>query len=269
MAIAEAEEVKQETDSSADPVIHATLEELFAVGAHYGYSRSRRHPSTKKYVFGAKNGTEIIDLEKTIQKLEEAKAFVKELGSEGKKVLFVGGKNEAREQILRGALELQMPYVMARWIGGTLTNFSQIKKRIDILKRLRSERDSGELEKKYTKRERLEIAREIERLEERIGGLVALEKTPDALFVIDPNREATAVREAVRLKIPIVAVANTDCDITHITHTIPANDAHIKAITYFVREIVLAYLEGTKSPRVSKETELNEAQKEEPEIPNS
>lgn len=221
------------------------VEKLFEVGAHYGYSRSRRHPSTSPFIFGTKGTVEIFDLEKTGECLKKAKEFVATLAKEGKRILFVTSKKEFAAIITKAATSIAMPYVASRWVGGTLTNFDEIRKRIDRLIDLEKGRDSGEHEK-YTKHERLLIEREIADLRGRFGGIATLDARPAALFVIDPKQEETAVREASRLGIPTVALSSSDCDIRGIQYPIPANDANIKSVELFVEEIVGAYKEGQK-----------------------
>lgn len=226
-------------EQANDPVIDA----LFKVGAHYGYAKTRRHPSTAPYILGLKNRVEIIDLEKTKELLDAAKAFIKTLGAEGKTLLFVGGKHEAADAVRLGAMEAGMPYVSGRWIGGTLTNFAQIHSRVDTLLDLKTKREQGELAK-YTKKEQLLIGRDIERLEELFGGIVNMKALPTALFIVDPKEEKTAASEAMRLKIPVVALASSDCDVSDIAHPIVANDSSMGSIRHFVNEIVKAYTEG-------------------------
>lgn len=229
-------------EQASDPVIGA----LFKVGAHYGYAKTRRHPSTAPYILGVKNRVEIIDLEKTKELLEKAKAFVATLAAGGKTILFVGGKHEASDAVQAGATEAGMPYVSGRWIGGTLTNFSQIRSRVDKLLDLKAKREQGELAK-YTKKEQLLISRDIEKLEELFSGLVGLKAVPAALFIVDPKEEKTAASEALRLKIPVVALASSDCDVSDIAYPIVANDSSMGSIRHFVHEIVKAYTEGVKS----------------------
>ena len=223
------------------------IERMFTIGAHFGYSKSRRHPSTKPYIFGAKNKVEIFDLEKTSDLLMVAKEFVAKIAAEGKKIVFVGGKNEAHEAVVSGAKETGQPYASARWIGGTFTNFAQIRKRMNRLEELKSDRAKGELAKKYTKKEQLLIDREIERLEGNFAGLVSLTELPAALFVVDPKRADIAIREAVQERVPIVALMNSDCDARDITYPIVANDATSLSIKFFVEEMVAAYKEGAKT----------------------
>lgn len=229
------------------------ITKLFGVGAHFGLIRSRRHPSAKPFIFGAKNKIEIFDLEKTSKSLEEAKNFIKGIASSGANVLFVGGKNEAKRAISEGAGSIDMPFVAGRWLGGTLTNFSEIRKRINKLEDLLAQKEKGELAK-YTKKERLLIDREIKYLQEFFSGLLPLKSMPGALFVIDPKREQIAVKEATQLGIPVVAVASSDCNLNEIEYPIPANDASISSISLFVSEIVSAYSLG-KSSAVAKKVE--------------
>lgn len=216
------------------------IEKLFSAGAHFGYSRSRRHPSVSKFIFGEKGGTELFDLEKTADSLEKALAFVKTLATGRKTILFVGGKAEAAKAIERTAERLGQPYVAGRWIGGTLTNFSEINRRLTRLTDLSDMREKGELAK-FTKHERLLIDREIADLESMFGGLKGMTKLPDALFVVDPKKEAGAVEEARQLNIPVIAMLNTDCDIKSITYPIPANDAAVQSIMFVLDETAKTY----------------------------
>jgi len=228
------------------------IEEMFAVGAHFGFAKSRRHPSVLPFIFGRKNNVEIFDLEKVEEKLNEVKEFIAKIGSEGKQVLFVGGKKEAQRVIKEVAEKIDMPYVSGRWIGGTLTNFDEIRTRVKRLLDLTEQRDKGLLGK-YTKKERLLIEREIIKLEEKFGGIVGMTKKPGAVFIIDADKEKNARDEALADNIPVVSLMSSDCDITKVDYFIPANDSSIKSITYFANEIAKAYEEGKKNPKV-KET---------------
>lgn len=219
------------------------IDAMFKAGAHFGYQKSRRDASTTPFIFGVKNKVEIIDLEKTEVQLNKAKEFVSEIAKNGKQVLFVGGKNEAKKALKFGAESIDMPYVAGRWIGGTLTNFVEIKKRVAKFEDLQKQKEKGELTK-YTKKERLLIDREIENLEEMFAGIVIMKEMPKALFVIDPKKETIAVAEAKKVGIPVVALSNTDCKINSIDYPIVANDASVSSISYFVSEIVKAYKEG-------------------------
>ncbi len=219
---------------------------MFKAGAHFGYSKSRRHPSTASYVFGVKNKTEIIDLEKTSELLNKAIEFVTSLAKDNKKILFIGGKSEAKNAIKNGAMIIDMPYVSGRWIGGTLTNAPEIKKRVARFEDLTSQKEKGELSK-YTKKERLLIDRLIVNLEEMFGGVIGMKESPKALFVIDPKKEIIAVTEAKKMGIPVIALLNTDCNIKDIDYPIIANDSSVSSISFFVDSIVKAYKAG-KTP---------------------
>ena len=219
------------------------IDKLFAAGAHFGYAPSRRHPSTSGYLFGVKGGVELFDLEQTAGLLDEARAFVKQLAAERKTMLFIGGKAEAREAVMRAALRIAQPYCAGRWIGGSLTNWSEIKKRLGRLEELSTMREKGELAK-FTKLERLLIDREIADLDLMFGGLRGLNKLPDALFVADPRKEAIAVAEANQLNIPVIALMNSDCDRQKIQSPIPANDASRETLTIVLDEITKAYADN-------------------------
>ncbi|MFA6552517.1 MAG: 30S ribosomal protein S2 [Candidatus Paceibacterota bacterium] len=222
-----------------DPVI----DQMFKVGAHFAYSRSRRHPSAVPFIFGAKNRVEIFDLEKTKASLETAKNFAKKMASEGKQILFVGGKNEARDAVLNSAKSADLPYVAGRWIGGTITNFGEIRGRVERLLDLTSKREKGELAK-YTKMERLLIDREIERLDKTFAGLIPMKGIPKAIFVVDSKREKIAVAEARKAGVQVIALSSSDCDISDIDFPISANDSSVGSIRFFVNEIAEAYKSG-------------------------
>jgi small subunit ribosomal protein S2 len=231
------------------------IDKLFAAGAHFGYSPSRRHPSLKSYIFGSKGTTELFDLEKTSVALESALQFVTTLAQGRKTVLFIGGKAEAKGIVKRVAERLNQPYVAGRWIGGTLTNFSEIRKRLNRLTDLTTMREKGELQK-FTKLERLLIDREINDLEETFGGLKGITKLPDAMVIVDPRHESGAVDEALLTKVPTVAIMNSDCDRTKITYPIPANDASVHSISVILDEIASAYSQnlGPERAEVPAET---------------
>lgn len=222
------------------------IQTLFGAGTHFGYSRARRHPSAAPFIFGTKDKSDIFDLEETQKRLDAAREFAKSLGASGKQLLFLAGKNEAMSIVKDTAERIGAPYVAGRWIGGTLTNFKNIRKRIDRLEKLMSERDSGELEK-YTKKERLLIDREITELLARFGGLVKLAEVPAAIFIVDTRREETAVREANQLGIPILGLASSDCDFSLVQYPIPGNDAAVRSIRLVVELIADAYENGKKA----------------------
>ncbi len=236
-----------------------TMDHLFEAGLHYGYSRSRRHPSARPFLFGKKDGTDIFDLETTGKALERAAAFVAEVTAAGKQVLFVSGKTEIGRFVREAADAAEMPFVVGRWIGGTLTNFEQVQGRISRLIQLRDEREKGELAK-YTKRERLTIDREIESLEERFGGLVTMRSRPGAVIVIDPKREHIAVAEANATKVPVVALANADCDMTLISHPIAGNDASVASVELVLKFLSQAAAAGAAVARAAKPAEAAPAQ---------
>lgn len=225
---------------------NATIKKLFEAGAHFGYTRTRRNPTIAPFIFGQKNRNDIFDLELTAVQLEEAKKAIEDIATKGKSILFVAGKNEARIIMRRAAEKADEPFVCSRWIGGTLTNFKEISKRIRRLESLLSDKEKGNLEK-YTKKERLLMDREIEDLEATFGGIVSMKELPGAMFVVDPRHEDIAVREAHAVGVPVIAVANSDCDLSMITHAIPANDATAKSITFFVDEILSAIDAGKKA----------------------
>ena len=225
----------------------ALAKELFAVGAHFGYSKTRRHPSMVKYLFAKKNKVDIIDIEQTTTLLEEAAVYMKGLGARNKVVVFVGAKPEAKVAVQTQAESLGMPYVITRWVGGILTNFPEIKKRLNRLEELRAAKISGDLAKKYTKKEQLLIAREVAKMETLFSGLVSLKGLPDAMFIVDPKKEVNAVLEAKRLGIPTIAIANTDCDISNIDYPIVANDASRASIGFIVKKLGEAYKGSVKA----------------------
>lgn len=219
------------------------VDKLFKAGAHFAMAKARRHPSAKPYIFGAKNKVEIFDLEETEKKLHEAVDFIKSVASTGKQILFVSGKSEAIDLVNSAADKCDQPRVAGRWIGGTLTNFVEIRKRVEKFERLSMEKEKGELTK-YTKKERLLIDREIENLEIMFGGIVPMKEKPAALVIIDSKQEEIAVLEAKQLGIPVVALASSDCDLSLINYPVPANDSNTRSIGAFLEEIANAYIAG-------------------------
>ena len=209
------------------------LDELFKVGAHFGFGKSRRHPSAVPYIFGSKNRVDIFDLEKTQDSLNKAMELVASLAAANSVILFVGGKNEAQEIIKETAEKINMPYLAGRWIGGTLTNFPEIRKRIDMMLNLLSQKEKGELAK-YTKKERLLIDKKIEKLQKMFGGIKDMVALPKALFIVDPRYEETALREAQNLNIPVIALCGSDNNVANIDYPILANDSNMASIRYFL-----------------------------------
>ena len=216
------------------------IREMFGVGAHYGYTRTRRHPTTKPFLYGTKNRTDIIDLEKTAVSLAKASEFLATLGTTGKQILFVGTKPEAAPVVKSAAESLGMPYVEVRWIGGTLTNEKQIKSRVTLLEDMTVKHEKNELVAK-TKKEKLLLERKMEKLARRFGGLSTMKGMPGAIIVIDSKEEYIAVTEANKVGIPVISISNTDCDIQKVSYPIIANDANKKTIEFFLNKLVSAY----------------------------
>lgn len=223
---------------------NTNIEEMFKSGAHYGYAKSRRHPSTSSYIFTTKNGVDIINIEKTYDLFTKAIDQIKSYAASGKVILFVGTKAEAKQQTVETALALGMPYVIERWVGGSLTNFAEVKKRIAKLLELRDQKEKGGLDK-YTKKERLLIEREINDMTNNFQGLVGLNKIPDVMFVVDPKKEHIAVTEAHKMNLPVMALLNTDCNTKQVEFPIIANDASVSSIGFFLKEIKNAYKAGS------------------------
>ncbi len=225
------------------------IDQMFSVGAHFGYAKSRRHPTAASYIFGTKNRVEIIDLEKTDETLTNALEFIKKIASEGGQILFVASKPEARALVQKAAMSLEMPYVAGRWIGGTFTNFGQIRKRIERFEMLTAQKEKGELSK-YTKKERLLIDREIAKLDRFFSGLLLMKTMPKAMFVIDSDKEEIAVAEAHKTNIPVVALASSDCNLDAVDHAIVGNDSAMASISFFLDRVVEAYKASKKAPEV-------------------
>ena len=236
------------------------IKTLFEAGAHFGYPRARRHPSAAPFLFGTKDRTDIFDLEETGRKLAKAREFVASVAASGKHVLFVSGKNESIALVKSIAEEIGAPYVAGRWIGGTLTNFKNIRKRIELLQKLTAQRESGELNK-YTKKERVLIDRDIDNLIARFGGLAMLTDLPAALFVIDTRHEETAVQEANQLGIPVVGLSSSDCDFSLVKYPIPANDTSIRSVKLILADIAEAYADGKRTPVPAAATPAQVSQK--------
>lgn len=221
-----------------------TSASLMGAGAHYGYSRTRRHPTVTPYLYGSKDGSDIIDIDKIMPQMEAASTFLGELGAAGKVALFVGVKPEARAAVIDVASSLHQPYVTERWIGGILTNFGEIKRRIQKLEDMKESRVSGEYAK-YTKKEQLLLTREMDRLNKYFSGLIGMTKMPDVVIVVDSKKEHIAVLEAHKMNIPVIAIGNTDCSIKGIQYPIIANDSSVSSITEILGILKHAF-EGTK-----------------------
>ncbi len=220
-----------------------TMKELLEAGVHFGHQTKRWNPKMKRYLFGERNGIYIIDLQKTMDKFEEAYQFLKATSENGESVLFVGTKRQAAETIREDAERSSMFYVNHRWLGGTLTNFQTIRRSINRLRQLEQMQSDGSFEG-VPKKEALHLGREIEKLNRALGGIKEMHRLPGAVLIIDTKRERIAVREARRLRIPVVAVVDTNCDPDEIDYPIPGNDDAIRAIKLIVSRLADAILEG-------------------------
>lgn len=220
------------------------MKQLLEAGVHFGHHTSRWNPKMKPYIFGARNGIYIVDLQQTVRLFQEAYGFVRDVAANGGSILFVGTKKQAQDAIREEAERCGMYYVNNRWLGGTLTNFPTIKQGIDRLKKLEETLEDPAMAQALTKREMLEVSRERQRLLNTLGGIKTMRKLPDALFVIDTLKEEIAVREANKLRIPVIAVLDTNCDPDLVDFRIPGNDDAIRAIRLFCSAIADAVLEG-------------------------
>ncbi|GFN23860.1 MAG: 30S ribosomal protein S2 [Thermoanaerobacteraceae bacterium] len=220
-----------------------SMKQLLEAGVHFGHQTRRWNPKMAPYIFTERNGIYIIDLQRTVKKIEEAYNFVRETASNGGKILFVGTKKQAQESIKEEAQRCGMFYVNVRWLGGTLTNFATIRRRIERLKELERMEEDGTLEV-LPKKEAMTLRKERERLERFLGGIKEMRQLPDALYVVDPRKERIAVAEARRLGIPVVAIVDTNCNPDEIDYVIPGNDDAIRAIRLLTSKIADAVLEG-------------------------
>jgi len=226
-------------------VVDAELEQMAKAGVHFGHAKTKNHPAMAPYIFGMRNTVSILDLVKTKTHLHIALQFLHDTAAKGGIILLVGTKPSARKLILEMATQTSMPYFVERWIGGTLTNFKVIAKRVEYMETLEQEKATGELEK-YTKREQLKKGEEVSRLKKFFNGLRRLKKLPDALFVADVTHDTTAIREAKRLRIPVVALVDTNSDPRGIDFPIPANDDALPALRYMLGRIGAAITEGER-----------------------
>jgi small subunit ribosomal protein S2 len=220
------------------------LKRLFATGAHFAQVKARRHPSMKPFLVGTKGRQEIIDLAKTTDQLEAAKIVMTTLAKEGKTVLFVGGKVEISAIVKKAAKDIAAPYVATRWLGGTISNWNEIKKRIDRLAELEDTSAAGAMSKQHTKLELVMMDREMKRLQERLDGITTLTKRPDALLVVDTKHEKYAVKEANEAGIPIIALMSSDCNFKEVAYPIVANDASRETVKLVLSDLVEAFKKG-------------------------
>jgi small subunit ribosomal protein S2 len=234
------------------------MKELLEAGVHFGHQTKRWNPKMKPYIFGARNGIYIIDLQKTVRMFRTACDFIADTVSNGKSVLFVGTKKQARESIYEEANRAEMFYVHNRWLGGMLTNFQTIKKSIDRLNYLNEIEKDGSINM-FPKKERLKLGKERVKLDNTLGGIKDMSRLPGAIFVVDTKNESIAVREGKRLGIPIVAIVDTNCDPDDIDHIIPGNDDAIRAIRLITSRIAEACIEGARRHEEKKQAEADKA----------
>ena len=227
------------------PAVDHEIEEMIKAGVHLGHARAKNHPAMQPYIFGVRNTISIIDLAKTKEKLAVALEFIKSVVVRGGVVLLVGTRPAARKIILEVADRTKMPYFTERWIGGALTNFKVITKRVEYMEQLEQEKASGELGK-YTKRERMKKDEEIVRLKKNFDGIRVMKRLPEALFIVDINEDSTAVREAQRMKIPIVALCDTNSNVNLVDYPIPSNDDALPAVRFMIGKVGAAMEEGQK-----------------------
>jgi small subunit ribosomal protein S2 len=235
-----------------------TMKELLEAGVHFGHQTKRWNPKMKEYIFGERNGIYIIDLQKTLKMFKEASKFVTDLATEGKTVLFVGTKRQAQDAIAEEAGRCSMFYINQRWLGGLLTNWVTVQKSVKRLKELDEMATDGRYEL-LPKKEVIKLERERKHLQANLAGIKELNRLPDAIFVIDSNKEQIAVREARKLGIPVVAVVDTNCDPTEVDYVIPGNDDALRAIRLFASKIADSVVEGSQLAKDTQIAELAQA----------
>jgi small subunit ribosomal protein S2 len=245
-----------------------TMKELLEAGVHFGHQTKRWNPKMKPYIFGARNGIYIIDLQKTVRYFKSAYSFLKEVVQNGDKVLFVGTKKQAQDAIREEAGRAGQFYVNNRWLGGMLTNFSTIKGSIDRLKKIETMAEDGTYQL-ITKKEALQLERERAKLEKSLGGIKGMTKLPGAIFVIDPKKEAIAVKEGRKLGIPVVAVVDTNCDPDDIDYIIPGNDDAIRAIRLFAARMADASIEGVQAREAALRSDAEGGESTPEEVPEA
>jgi small subunit ribosomal protein S2 len=237
-----------------------TMKELLEAGVHFGHETKRWDPKMKPYIFGARNGIYIIDLQRTVQLFKEAYQFVRDIVAKGEYILFVGTKKQAQETIQEQAARCNMFYVNHRWLGGMLTNFQTIKRSIDRLNKLEAMKNE-EIYNLLPKKEVMELEKERNRLERSLGGIKNMDRLPGTIFIVDPKKEKIAVREARKIGIPSIGIVDTNCNPEELDHIIPGNDDAIRAIQLFATKIADAAIEGRQL--YEKQLQMEEAKKEE------
>jgi small subunit ribosomal protein S2 len=240
---------------------NVTMKELLEAGVHFGHETKRWDPKMKPYIFGARNGIYIIDLQKTVQFFKEAYQFVRDVAARGEYVLFVGTKKQAQETIGEQAARCGMFYVNHRWLGGMLTNFQTIKRSIDRLKKLEAMKGQ-EIYNVLPKKEVLELEKERSRLEKSLGGIKNMDRLPGAIFVVDPKKEKIAIREARKIGVPSIGIVDTNCNPEEVDYVIPGNDDAIRAIQLFATKMADAVVEGRQLYEKQLQTEGAKAEKE-------
>ena len=235
-----------------------SMKQLLEAGVHFGHQTRRWNPKMAKYIFTERNGIYIIDLQKTVKKLDEAYNFVRDVAADGGEILFVGTKKQAQESIRDEATRCGMHYVNARWLGGMMTNFRTIRKRIDRMEQLKTMQEDGTFEL-LPKKEVSKLELEIEKLEKYLGGIKEMKEFPGALFIVDPRKERIAVSEAKKLGIPIVAIVDTNCDPDEIDYVIPGNDDAIRAVKLIAGAMANAIIEGREGRMGAAAEETEEA----------
>ncbi|MBQ8926066.1 MAG: 30S ribosomal protein S2 [Clostridia bacterium] len=236
-----------------------SMKQLLEAGVHFGHQTRRWNPKMAPYIFTERNGIYIIDLQKTVRKLEDAYNYVRDLSADGGTLLFVGTKKQAQDSIREEATRAGMPFVNARWLGGMLTNFKTIQNRIKRLQQLKTMKEDGTFDL-LTKKEAAKLDLEIEKLEKFLGGITGMKKIPDAMFIVDPRKERIAVAEAHKLGIPIIAIVDTNCDPDEIDYVIPGNDDAIRAVRLISGAMADAVIEGRQGVQ---DTDVEEAPAEE------
>ena len=239
-----------------------SMKQLLEAGVHFGHQTRRWNPKMGEYIYTERNGIYIINLQKTVKKIVEAYDFIKEVAESGESILFVGTKKQAQDSIKEEAERVGMYYVNARWLGGMLTNFKTIQKRIERLNQLKKMEEDGTFEL-LTKKEATKLELEIEKLEKYLGGIKDMKKLPGALFVVDPRKEKIAVAEAHKLGIPVVAIVDTNCDPDEVDYVIPGNDDAIRAVKLIASTMANAIIEGNQGVDAAPVSEEAEAQDEE------
>ena len=243
-------------------MVAVSMKQLLEAGVHFGHQTRRWNPKMKEYIFTERNGIYIIDLQKTVKKVEEAYNFIREVSQAGRDVLFVGTKKQAQDAIKEEAERVGMYYVNNRWLGGMLTNFKTIKKRIERLEQLHKMEEDGTFDL-LPKKEVIKLKGEIEKLEKFMGGIKDMKGVPGAMFVVDPRKERIAIAEAKRLHIPVVAIVDTNCDPDEVDYVIPGNDDAIRAVKLIAGAMADAILEGRQGEQMTDKAEEAEEATEE------